>query len=456
MNVSTSGAGGIGVSGRIGVSDRLERLPITKFHKIVNGMLFLSWLCEAIDLGGTSFMMPVIMKAFNLTKAQGGYYSSIGFLGMFFGSLIIPALSDKFGRKKMVIASMMIWGCAGLVMSQAPTVTVLFAARFFLGFGLGAQLPVAIAYISESVPSHSRGKYITLLQMFLPIGMAVAGLLTVIVLPQYGFRGCYFVEALPALMFLAVWKVCPESAYWLESVGKTKEADKIVDLWESKALAELGGKPLPPIAVKESAAADDKESAKISDLFTRKYAKLIVMCFFAWGALLMSDYGLTTWLTQLLTGKGFDVIKSTGFVTIGILGGIPAWFFAAWAIEKFGRKKAILAASIMTAVFAYFYGLSTSIIMVILLGILYQFGKYTLAMTTTAYLPELWETHIRATGTGTAYSFGRLGSIAGPIFLAWVMTTYGGNAVFYAAAAIALIVGIAIMALGPETKGRVF
>lgn len=438
---------------RYSVSDRLERLPVTNFLKVVCAMMFLSWLCEAIDLGGTSFIMPVILDAWDLTKTQGGYYSSIGFAGMLFGSIIAGALSDAIGRKKVVIASMIIWGCAGLAMSMSTSATMLFTARFILGLGLGAQLPVAITYLSEVVPSHSRGKYITLLQMFLPIGMFIAGVLTVVVLPRYGWRGCYFIEAIPALMFLAVWKICPESPLWLESQGKLAQADQIVELYEAKAQTEMAGKPLPPIEVKKKI---ETEPGKISDLFTRKYIKLMIMCFFAWGALLMSDYGLTTWLTQLLVAKGFDVVKSTGFVALGILGGIPAWFFASWVIEKIGRKWGIMISSIMTAVFAYFYGLSSSIVLVIILGILYQFGKYSLAMTTTAYLPELWETHIRATGTGTAYSFGRLGSIIGPIFLASIMVSFGNNAVFYAAAAIALVVGIAIMALGPETKGRVF
>ena len=442
---------------RIGVSDRLERLPITGFHRLVCAMMFLSWLCEAIDLGGTSFIMPVIIKAFGLTKIEGGYYSSVGFLGMFIGSSCAGALSDLIGRKKVVIGSMILWGCAGLAMSMSTTVTMLFTARFFLGIGLGAQLPAAIAYLSEVVPSHSRGKYITLLQMFLPIGMAVAGVLTLMVLPKFGWQGCYFAEALPAMAFLLVWKLCPESAFWLESRGHYEQADNITDLWETKAQQYLKGKPLPPVVkIKREDENANKEPGKITDLFTAKYVKIIIMTFFAWGALLMSDYGLTTWLTQLLTAKGFDVIKSTGFVSIGILGGIPAWFFASWIIDKLGRKWGIMIASALTAVSAYFYGLSSTITMVILLGIVYQFGKYALAMTTTAYLPELFETHVRATGTGIAYSFGRLGSIVGPIILAWVMTSYGADATFFAAAGIALIVGLAVMALGPETKGKVF
>lgn len=113
-----------------------------------------------------------------------------------------------------------------------------------------------------------------------------------------------------------------------------------------------------------------------------------MLCFFVWFISMFSDYGLTTWLTTILIEKGFDVVQSTGFVTIGILGGIPAWFFASWSAKKFGRKKTFLIAGLCTSIFGIAYGASTTLVMLIVTGILYQFGKYLNAMMRRSTRPS--------------------------------------------------------------------
>ncbi len=437
---------------RIGVSNRLERLPISNYHRLVCFGLFISWFCEAIDLGGMSFLMPVIVKEFQLTPVLGGYLGSVSFAGMLIGSLLAGTLSDMMGRKKMVIASMMIWGTAGFVLSRQSTIAGLFVCRFVLGIGLGAQIPVAMAYLSEIIPSAARGKYMTLYQMLVPCGIAFAGLLTMIVLPRYGWQGCFIAEALPALAFLIIWKTCPESALWLESKGRYEEADNITDMWEDK-VQKSTGQPLPPVAATAKAA---PKPGRTTELFTSKYWKILLMCTIWYSCCMMSDYGLATWLTTLLMAKGFSIIKSTGFMALGVVGGIPAFFLVAWGVEKIGRKATVLLCACLTAVFAYLYGISTSVSMVIVMGGFYQFGKYALAMVNNVYTPELFETHLRATGSGFGLACGRAGSMIGPIFLAWVMSSFGAGATFYAAAGLAVVAGVAVFVLGPETKGRVF
>lgn len=440
------------MSERISVKDRLERLPISGYHRVVCFFLFISWFCEAIDLGGTGFLMPVIIKHFQLTPVEGGYFSSTAFLGMMIGSIAAGAIADSIGRKKAIILSMITWGCAGMGMAFAQNVEMLFVCRFILGLGLGAQIPVAMAYLSEIIPTHSRAKYMTLYQMLVPVGIAFAGLLTVLILPtEFGWRGVYVAESLPALTLFLVWKFCPESAFFYESKGRFKEADEITEHWENKVREALNVQELPPVVVSKKVPI---QAGKISDLFTGHYMKIMFMAFIWYTLCQGSDYGLATWLTQLLIAKGFDIIKSTWFVTLGILGGIPAWFFTAWITERFGRKPGIFISACLTAVFAYLYGASSTMGMLILFGICYQFGKYSLAMCNNVYTPELFETHVRATGSGAALACGRLGSILAPIFLAWVMTSFGTNATFYTAAGMVLIAGFAVLILGPETKGQ--
>ena len=438
-----------GQDGRVSVADRMNRIPTSPHTALIIFFVLMGWFAETIDLGGTSFLMPTIREYFGMDATTGGYYSSICFLGMFFGAIAAGRIADKVGRKKTIVASMLIWGVAGFALVFSPNVYYLFAMRFVLGLGLGAQFPVALSYLSEIVSGKDRPKFMTLYQLMTPVGFAVAGVLTVLILPHFDWRGVYLAEALPAFFVIGIIKICPESPLWLEAKGRYEEADAICTKFEQEAIARH--KELPPVEV--IVRSDVKMSFK--DLFKSKYLKVTVLCFFVWFISMFSDYGLTTWLTTILIEKGF-VVQSTGFVTIGILGGIPAWFFASWSAKKFGRKKTFLIAGLCTSIFGIAYGASTTLVMLIVTGILYQFGKYLNAMMMALYTPELYETAIRTTGNGLATSWGRMGSIVGPIVLAGVMTSFGVYVTMYIAAAMVIIPGLLVFLFGPETKDKKF
>lgn len=432
------------------IAERMNRIPTSKHTVVIIFFVLMGWFAETIDLGGTSFLMPTIREAFAMDATTGGYYSSICFLGMFFGAIIAGRLADKIGRKKTVVICMCVWGLAGFALVFSQTIQYLFAMRGILGLGLGAQFPVALSYLSEIVSGAERPKYMSLYQLMTPCGFAVAGILTVLILPHFDWRGVYLAEALPALFIIGIIKTMPESPLWLEAKGRIAEADAICTRFEEEAIAH--GKVLPePEKI-------EKIEAKTSfkDLFSKRYLKVTILCFFIWFISMFSDYGLTTWLTTILTEKGFDVVKSTGFVTVGILGGIPAWFFATWSAKKLGRKKTFLIAGLCTSIFGIIYGASSTIVMLIIFGVLYQFGKYLNAMMLAMYTPELYETSIRTTGNGLATSWGRFGSILGPIILAGVMTSFGAYTTMYIAAGMVIVPGLLVFLFGPETKDKKF
>ena len=432
------------------VAERMARIPTSKHTTLIIFFVLMGWFAETIDLGGTSFLMPTIREYFGMDATTGGYYSSICFLGMFFGAIVAGRIADKIGRRKTIIISMFGWGVAGFALVFSPNIYYLFAMRFILGLGLGAQFPVALSYLSEIVSAAERPKYMTLYQLMTPIGFAVAGVLTVAILPHFDWRGVYLAEALPALFVIGIIKTMPESPLWLEAKGRISEAEAICSKFEQEAIAHHTVLP-EPVKFEHVEA---KSSFK--DLFSPKYLKITILCFFIWFISMFSDYGLTTWLTTILMEKGFDVVASTGFVTIGILGGIPAWFFSSWAAKKFGRKKTFLIAGLCTSIFGIAYGASTTLVMLIITGVLYQFGKYLNAMMLALYTPELYETSIRTTGNGLATSWGRMGSIVGPIILAGVMTSFGAYTTMYIAAAMVIIPGLLVFLFGPETKDKTF
>ena len=439
---------------RYRVSDRMNRLPVTGFTKLVCACMFIGWMCEAVDLGITSYMLPTLREFWGMSAMVAGWYSSACFIGMLVGSLFGGPLADRVGRKPVIMAFMVVAGVASLGMALSPNIIVLFAFRSILGIGLGVQFPIAVAYISESLPASKRGKYVALYQLFLPIGMAIAALLVTFLLQPLGWRGIYALTAVPALWFIAVWKICPESAMWLESRGRTDEADKIMsDIWEAEAVKYLHnhGKELAPVVPTE---VREQTKIKLADLFKDKQLVFTLLAILFMFFAQQSDYGLTTWLTSLFVAQGFTVTQATGFICI--LGGIPAYFLSAWAVDKIGRKKACLMACVISGVFGILYGFSSSELMIIIVGFFYNLGKYSVAMCFLVYMPELFETQFRSTGNGLSSAGGRLGSILGAPIMAWVFTAFGATPTFVFAAGLVLIAGVLAVVMGPETRDKVF
>ena len=154
--------------------------------------------------------------------------------------------------------------------------------------------------------------------------------------------------------------------------------------------------------------------------------------------------------------KGFSVIKSIGYVSLITLGGVPAYFLITYLVEEIGRKWTNVSMAILTAVTAYFYGISSTIVIVIITGLLFQFIQYGYAMVNTVYLPELYPTAIRGTGVGFASAMGRIGAMIGPLAIGYILKSYGSTAVFVFAAGVNILGGLIVAVLGTETKGKVF
>ena len=437
---------------RHSVVDRMERLPITGHHRFVCALIFITWASCSMNMTGTNFTLPLVISDFGFSTMEGGYFSSAAFAGMLVGSLVSGVLADKFGRKWVATALVVVWGIGSVGTGFMNSLGSLLVCRVIAGIGMGAMTPILVAYISEIIPTAKRPKYITLYMLIGAVGVVAACLITMFFANGIGWRAVYWLEGAFGLTFVLIAAFVPESAMWLESKGRIEQADKIAAMWEEKAEAHLKGAPLPEVVDRPRS---EIAKGKLSDLFTKKYAKIIIAGFVWFFCCMAFDFGLNAWITSLLMSKGFDVISSVAFSALGQLGALPAAFCVTWISNHIGRRWSVMVGAVMAALFAYVYGLSTTVVMVAALSILFQFGRAVLSQASTAYLPELFETSLRSTGNGLLLAFGRIGGIAGPIIMAWSMNTFGMNGAFFVAAALALICGLSVLLFLPETKGKV-
>ncbi len=436
-----------------GISQRIERLPMTSYQRIIGIIIVVAWFFDAVDLGTMTFLLPALMKEFKLTNINAGLLGSMSFVGMLFGTMFSGFLSDKLGRKTILQWSMIIWGVAGLLTACSWNISSLFVFRFILGIGLGAELPVATSMLPEFLPKGSRGRYMAIMEGLLPAGIITAGALAFFIVPVAGWRFVFVVEALPALWLLVIRRNLPESPRWLEAVGRAEEADKIMTAMEIE-VEKRHGKPLPPAVGPNHLEKKQAQQSGFAELWSKKYFKRTIMLWILWPAGLFGFYGLTTWFGSLLMAKGFSMTKSIGFIIMITSGGIPGFILATYLIDRIGRKPVVMFGLILTAAAAYFYGQAGTYNMLFFWGCLLNFFQYAMWSAIYAYTPELYPTHIRATGAGMASSVGRIGAILGPYAMGAMMNAYGAGSVFSLAAAILGFAALTILLLGPETKGK--
>lgn len=442
---------------RVKIPWRVERLPSSRYLLIVGTVLMITYFFESVDNGAIGFFLPVFAKEFKLDNATLGFVGTLSNVGYMGGALFAGLLSDLFGRKKVIIAAMLFWGLCGVLLANAKTLNSLMIARVLLGIGLGAQVPVTITLLSETIPSRLRAAYITGFMALLPVGSAVAGLLSYYLIPVIGWRGVAIVESIPALASLLVVKFVPESAFWLESKGHYEEADKVMARIENGVEKSIG-RSLPQVEVP---AEPDQFTVKenkvpLRELFTKKYIKSTIMVSIWWPAALTGVYGLITWFSALLVARGFTITKSIGYVSIMYLGGVLGIPVVRWMVEKIGRKWTVVSIGVVTALGAFLYGNSNILPLIIATGLFYNAGAYATGMVNNLYTTELYPTRIRATAMGYANFIGRIGAIAGPIAIGFILQGYGVSTVFLFAGSMFLLYGVVIALLGKETKGVVF
>jgi MFS transporter, putative metabolite:H+ symporter len=381
------------------------------------GIAGLGWLFDAMDVGMLSFIIAALQKDWNLTVEQMGWIGSVNSIGMAVGALIFGLLADRIGRKNVFIITLLLFSVGSGLSAFATTLTVFLILRFFIGAGLGGELPVASTLVSESVPAKERGKVVVLLESFWAGGWLLAALISYFVIPKYGWETALILGAIPAFYALYLRWNLPDSPRFMSVKKEGTVLGNIIKVWSSA------------------------------------YARQTTMLWILWFCVVFSYYGMFLWLPSVMIMKGFSLIKSFEYVLIMTLAQLPGYFSAAWLIERMGRKFVLVTYLMGTALSAYFFGNAESSALLITFGILLSFFNLGAWGALYAYTPEQYPTAIRSTGAGMAASFGRIGGILGPLLVGYLVAQKTAITTIFAIFCVAIFIGaFAVLVLGKETK----
>ena len=391
-----------------------------------NRLLFTSgtaWLFDAMDVGLLSFVLAALKLSWDLTPAQMGWLGSINSIGMAVGALVFGIWADKVGRRRVFIATLLLFSLASGLSAFATSLAMLMLLRFLIGAGLGGELPVASTYVSERVPAHERGRIVVLLESFWAAGWLLAALIAYFVIPQFapdtGWRVAMLLGALPALYALYLRRSLPRDEPMLERASVPPWTQRLARLWSAD------------------------------------YRRNTLMLWLLWFMVVFSYYGMFLWLPSVMVAKGYTLIKSFEYVLIMTLAQLPGYFTAAWLIERAGRKFVLVVYLLGTAASAWAFGNAATESTLLLYGVLLSFFNLGAWGGLYAYTPENYPTAIRGSGVGTAAAIGRVGGIIGPLMIPTLGAAGWSTSAIFTLFAVSISIGaLAVLLLGRETRGQ--
>lgn len=404
---------------------------------------------DGFDVYVAATVLGATLKSGFSTLAQNAQFVSVTFLGMMLGSFLTGFLGDRYGRRFTYQANLAIFGLASLASAFAPSMNVLILLRGIMGFGLGAELVVGYATMTEFVPPQARGKWVGSLSVAVVSSLPISALISTLVIPRIGWRAMFILGGLGALMVWYLRKALPESPRWLESIGRGEEAEALLGSIEKEVTRQHG--VLPPAA------------NTVTSLPARNFASLFgpaLLQRLIVGAvtLIVANtliYGFVTWLPTFFVQEGRSIGRSFAYSAVMSIGAPVGSFIGTFTADSWGRKPTIIGASLLTILVASIYPFIKNPVALLTAGFLLIVPIYVLVTLLFAiYIPELFPTEVRLRATGICNTVGRAATIVTPFLVVALLRSYGIGGVLGLMIGLLTVQIVVVLRYGIEPKKR--
>ena len=430
---------------------RLDRLPISSFHREIIKLLSYIFFFELGDLNSFAFAAPGVRQHWGLSIDTISVITSASFVGMFIGATTGGWFSDRVGRKRALILTTVWYSGFSLLNAFAWDVNSLFATRLLTGVGLSSMTVVAMTYISEMFPAKLRGRYQAIILTIGLCGIPVTAYVARFIIPfaSWGWRAVFVWGSL-AIVFPFVADRLEESPRWYENQGRHADADAVMARIEAGVIEETGD--LPDVVAEAPAVA---RGGGVRELVASGSLGRLVLLMTVWMCQTLGIYGFLSWVPTLLVEHGFSVVRSLEQSSAMSIGAVPGAWIASKLSDRWERKHLIGIVAVSIAVCGLSYGLSFRTTTIVIFGFLVAMGQQVFAALLYAYTPECFPTEVRNTGTGVSYGMGRLANgLVGPFIVAFLFKRYGYIPVFAYIAVCWALVAVLVTTFGPKTRAR--
>lgn len=437
------------------ISARIERLPFTRWHARVLGVVGFVHMTDAFDALTIAYVLPVLIGLWHLTPADAGWLVSGGYLGQTIGALLFSAAAERFGRLRVLRWLLVVLALGSLASAYAPSYAVFIVLRFFQGIGLGGESPVSATYMNELCPAKIRGKLIFILQSTFAVGNLVAAIAAMWLIPAFGWQVMFLVGSLPIILAAILPRAAPESPRWLAINGRAAEANRIIERIE-KSIPPAEYVQLPAPKIVETTAGKKKES--FGSLFKQGFATRTTVVWLMACCASLTTYGILVWLPSLYrTVYHLPLNLALRYGMVSMIATLIGTVIGIFLIDRLGRKRTFAIAFLGAAVPMLYLAFSGTRVPAEQVSVLASISVALIAIVQCGiyvYAPEVYPTRIRASGAGAASAITRLASVVGPVIIGALLTYLNVEAVFGYFAFVSLLGSIVIAAFALETGGR--
>lgn len=428
---------------------RLDRLPISSFHRRILTLIGVGMFFDGFDVYVAATVLGATLKSGFSTLAQNAQFVSVTFLGMMLGSFLTGFLGDRYGRRFTYQANLIIFGLASVGAAFAPSMFVLILLRGIMGLGLGAELVAGYAAMIEFVPPHVRGRWAGTLCVLVVTSLPISALASTLIVPSMGWRPMFVLAGLGGLAVWYLRKALPESPRWLESIGRTEEAEATLAAIEREVTLQHG--PLPPPILSKPAPPTRTTVALLSPALLPRMIIGSVTLIVANTML----YGFVIWLPTFFVAEGRSIARSFTFSLIMSVGAPIGAGIGALAGDAWGRKRSIVSASLMTIGFGSVYPFIKDPLALLVVGFLLVVTIYVqVALLFAIYVPELFPTDVRMRAAGICNTLGRGATIVTPFMVVALLRAYGIGGVLSLIIGLLVVQIVVVLLYGVEPRKR--
>ncbi|OOG58127.1 MFS transporter [Polaromonas sp. C04] len=397
----------------IDVQTFINNHRFSPFQWTIFGLCLVIVMLDGFDTAAIGFIAPSLIGEWGVSKPALAPVLSAALFGLAAGALSSGPLADRFGRKRLLVVSVLVFGVACLASAFSTSLGELTVLRFVTGVGLGAAMPNAVTLMSEFCPDQRRATLTNTMFCGFPLGAALGGFLAAWMIPQWGWRSVLLLGGVtPLVLTLLLLLLLPESVRYLVAKGRPVERIRAVLARISASAADAGS-----FVMSETKQVAPGKSG-LGVVFSRSYAVGSLMLWLAYFMGLVIFYALINWMPILFKDAGLAPRTATLISALFPLGGVGAIFFG-WLMDRFNGNRIIAVGFALTAVAVYTMGQTAGSVGALVLVVLIA---GTLMNTAQSSLPALaagfYPTQGRATGVAWMLGIGRFGGIAGSFLVA--------------------------------------
>ncbi|MFW1857456.1 MFS transporter [Acinetobacter defluvii] len=436
----------------IDVNAVIDRDKLSPLQWLVFFLGFLVFFCDGLDTGIIGFVAPSLLDAWGITKPQLAPVLSAALVGMSIGAIISGPLADKFGRKKVIVSTTLLFALFTILCGFATSTNDLMIYRFITGIGLGAAMPNISTIVSEYMPSKRKAFLTGIAGCGFMLGISCGGVLSAFLLESLGWSKVIIIGGvIPVILAVVLMLKLPESTQYLVKKNQTAQAKSILEKIQGQTFASDVQFRL---AATETNNTDESPVKQVLGKYLWGSSMLWLCCFMS----LLVFYLLTSWMPTILKTAGFSTQQFSLIAAIFPFGGVIGATIMGYYMDKTNPTNVIKYSYLLAFLLFLLTGFVSSNILlfgisIFLIGALLAGAQSSLLPLSAMFYPST----CRAVGVSWMHGIGRVGAILGAFFGSLIFTfELSLSGIFYVLAIPTLIsfIALSLKVMGEKSKNK--